>query len=116
MLYVDGDDLLITDETMEKLCEQLKEQKKQLAEEKHQILYEDPMYAALYENLHNRSKKRRENNIELHIQRVQESTQALLEFVTSLRNLKVLKTHLEQRYEQNRFANFDARPFEFCDI
>ena len=74
------------------------------------------MYAALYENLHSRSKKKREKNIELHVQRVHESTQELLEFVTSLRNLKVLKTQLEHRYEQHRFANFDDRSFECYDF
>ena len=100
---------------MENLCEQLKAQKNHLAEEKEQILYENPMYAALYENLHSRSKKKREKNIEHYVQRVQESTQALFEFVDSLRNLKVLKTQLEHRYGQHRFAYSDDSPFEFYD-
>jgi DNA-binding ferritin-like protein len=113
MQYVGSEDLLITHETMEKLCEQLKEQKDELADQKDQILYENPMTAALYEQFHNRSKKRRDKNIERHIQRVQESTQALLEFVASLRNLTVLKRHLEHRHQENRLAMFDDRPFEF---
>jgi len=113
MQHVGSEDLLITHETMEKLCEQLKEQKDQLVEEKDQILYENPMNAALYESLHSRSKKTRDKNIERHIRGVQASIQDLLEFVASLRNLTVLKRHLEQRYEQNRFAMFDDRPFEF---
>ena len=113
MQYVGSEDLLITHETMEKLCEQLKEQKDQLAEKKDQILYENPMTAALYEQFHNRSKKRRDKNIEHYIQRVQESTQALVEFVASLRNLTVLKRHLENRHQENRLAMFDDKPFEF---
>ena len=116
MQYVGSEDLLITHETMEKLCEQLKEQKDQLVEEKDQILYENSMTAALYEQLHNRSKKRREKNIERHIQRVQESTQALLEFVASLRNLTVLKRHLEHRYQEHRLAIFNDEHFEFDDF
>jgi hypothetical protein len=116
MQYVDSDDLLITHETMQKLCEQLKEQKNQLAEDKDQLLYENPMYAALYERLHSRSKKKRDQNIERHIQGVQESIQELLEFVASLRNLTVLKTHLEYRYQEHRFAIFNDEPFEFDDF
>ena len=69
------------------------------------------MYAALYENLRSRSKKKREQNIERYLQGVQESTQALFEFVDSLRNLKVLKTQLEHRYGQHRFAYSDDSLF-----
>lgn len=116
MQYVGRDDLLITPETMQKLCEQLREQKNQLAEEKDQLLYENPMIAALYENLYSRSKKTRDKNMERHIQGVQASIQELLEFVASLRNLTVLKQHLEHRYQENRLAMFDDRPFEFSDF
>ena len=116
MQHVDSDDLLITDDTMGKLCEQLKEQKNQLTEERYQILYENPMYAALYESLHSKSDKKRERNIELHIQRVEESTHEFSQFVTSLRNLKILKIHLGDRYEEHRFASLEESPFEFYDF
>lgn len=116
MQYVDSDDLLITDETMGKLCEQLKEQKNQLTEDRDQILYENPIYAALYENLYSKSSKKRERNIEMHIQHVEESTHGLSQFVASLRNLKILKVHLGDRYEEHRFERLEESLFEFYDF
>ena len=113
MQYVDSDDLLIAEDTMRKLCEQLREQKNQLTEERHQILYENPMYAALYESLHSKNNKKRERKIALHIQRVEESTHEFSQFVASLRNLKVLKVHLNDRYEDHRFASLEDELFEF---
>ena len=100
MQYVDGSDLLITDETMGQLCAQLNKQKKQLADEKQDMLYENPVLAELYKKLHSRSKKKRDKNIERHIQGVQESTQQMLEFIVSLQSLEILKIHLADRYEE----------------
>ena len=116
MQHVDSDDLLIGEDTMGKLCEQLKEQKNQLTEERVQILYENPMYAALYENLHSKNSKKLERNIEQHIQRVEESTHEFSQFVTSLRNLKVLKEHLSDRYDEHQFAALEDDPFGFSDF
>jgi hypothetical protein len=120
MQYVEGSDLLITDETMGKLCAQLNKQKNQLTEEKQEILYESPMYSELYKKLHSRNKKKREKNIERHIRGVRESTQEMLEFVVSLRNLKILKIHLEHRYEEHFYeehghVDYADNPFEFYD-
>ncbi|MBV1919676.1 MAG: hypothetical protein KUG73_03270 [Pseudomonadales bacterium] len=116
MQHVDSDDLLVTDDSMEKLCEQLREQKNQLKEDRYQILHENPMYAALYENLHSRNNKTRERNIALHIQRVEESAHDFSQFVASLRNLKVLKVHLSDRYEEHQFSSLEDDPFEFYDF
>jgi hypothetical protein len=101
MQYVDGNDLFVTDETMGKLCAQLNEQKHQLADEKQYILHQHPEVAELYKKLHCRSKKKRDKNIERHIQDIQQSTQQMLEFVVSLRNLEILKMHLADRYQEH---------------
>lgn len=116
MQHVDSDDLLVTDETMKNICQQLKEQKIQLTQERSQIFYENPMSAALYKSIHNNNAKKRERNIELHIQRVKESTDEFSEFVTSLRNLEILKHYLRDRYEEQRFSSIEDYRFEFDDF
>lgn len=116
MQHVDSDELLITDETMGHLCEQLKEQKNQLTENRDRILYENPMYTVLYENLYAKSHKTQERNIESYIQRVEESIHELSGFVASLRNLEMLKVYLRDRYDEHRFASLEKHPCEFYDF
>jgi hypothetical protein len=111
--HVDSDGLLITDQTMEKLCDQLKDQKNQLIEDRKQIFVENPMEVALYDLLYSKNKKKLEMNITLHIRSVEESAQEFSKFTTSLRNLKILKLHLSDRYEEQQFAMLQDSPFGF---
>jgi len=103
----DEADLLIADETMEGLCTQLSLQISQLEEENRSILYSNPVQASLYELLYSKSKKTRDKNINRHINDVKNSINELSSFVLSLRNLKILKTHLEDRYDEKRFSPFE---------
>lgn len=112
MQHVDSDDLTINDSTMTALCEQLKEQKKQLSEERQEILHDNPYQFILYKQLYSKSPKKQKQNIERHIENVKNSSDEFTEFVASLRNLKILKLHLSERFDDKRFAHFDRDFFD----
>tara|TARA_R110002072_G_scaffold303068_1_gene492527 strand:- start:9741 stop:10856 length:1116 start_codon:yes stop_codon:yes gene_type:complete len=115
MLHVGDDDLCITEETMEALCRQLQEQKFLLEVERAQILFENPMYGVLHEKLYSKNKKTRDKKIAQHIKQVKASSEELSEFSTSLKNLKILKVHLGDRYDERHMQYFEESPFDFFD-
>lgn len=105
MQYVDGDELQVAKETMENLCEQLRFQKKSLNEEKFEIIYENPIYYLIYENFYSKSKKTQDKKIKRHLKQVNDSIIELSQFAANIRNLKILKGHLENRYDEFQFMN-----------
>jgi len=108
--HVDGDDLHISKDSMKNLCEQITIQKQLLDEEKFKIIYENPIYISIYENLYSKSKKTQDKKIERHLKQINESILDLSQFVSNLRNLKILKAHLESRYDEYRFDYLDENP------
>jgi len=105
--HVDSDTLEIAEESMENLCEQLVNQKAHLDEEKYNIIYENPLYASIYTSLYSKSKKTQNKKIERHLKKIEDSMRDLSQFSTSIRNLKILKFHLESRYEDYQLRHIE---------
>lgn len=112
MQYVDSDDMQISEETMSDLCDQLRHQKNHLEEEKFEIINENPVYALIYDNFFSTSKKTQKKKIETHLKQVNVSISNLNDLTENMRNLKILKSYLEIRYDEFRFSHISHSAFE----
>lgn len=109
--HVSEEALSINEDSLQSLCDQLQNQLVRLEHEKEQMTsgYDNPIYGIVYNNLFGKTKSQQSKAIGDYIEQLEAEKQGYEEMVASLRNLKVLKLHLEDRYEERRYQS----PFGF---
>jgi hypothetical protein len=106
--HVSEDALEINEQSLDALCEQLKNQLDRLCHEKEDLIsgVENPVHGIIYDNLYGKSKKQQALTIKNYKDELALEKEALMDMVSTLKNLKVLKTHLEKRYDEKRYSAF----------
>lgn len=106
--HVSEDALEINEKSLDALCEQLQNQLDRLRYEKEDLINgaENPIHEMVYRNLHGKSKKQQALTIKNYKGELESEKEDLMAMVSTLKNLKVLKTHLEKRYDEKRYSPF----------
>ena len=104
---VEGDEVILAEQEMKSACNMMEEQLNELRAEKHICLYEHPIRMHVHDLLYSESRKTREKNILMFKQELATEPEITLHLLQELRNLKVLKTILEQRREERMLDGMD---------
>jgi hypothetical protein len=106
--HVSEDALEINEKSLDALCAQLQNQLDRLRYEKEDLIsgVENPIHEMVYTNLYGQSKQQQEKIINDYSNELSQDKQDQINLIASLKNLKVLKVHLEDRYDSKRYSPF----------
>ena len=106
-----GDDAAVSRTDEKQLIGALKQQINELECEQEEYSYETPLHRTAFEQFYHPTKRKTDQAFKQYIQMMEEAASESGSLALSIKSIKTLKPHLEQRYEESRFAN----PFEALD-